>query len=101
MARIIQQGVSDILGQQIVIDNRSGAAGMIGTEAAARAAADGYTTFLGNIGTVSINPGVYAANMRFKPDRDHEPCDDLRRHTEHPDHPARLPREQRQRADHL
>ncbi len=73
VARIIQQGVSDILGQQIVIDNRSGAAGMIGTEAAARAAADGYTTFLGNIGTVSINPGVYAANMRFKPDRDLSP----------------------------
>src|SRR3954447_14676245 len=50
VARIIQHGVSDILGQQIVVDNRAGAAGMIGTEAAARAAPDGYTTFLGNIG---------------------------------------------------
>src|SRR5215471_5324914 len=51
VARMIQQGVSEILGQQIVVDNRPGAAGMIGTEAAARAASDGYTAFLGNIGT--------------------------------------------------
>src|ERR1700752_4800230 len=53
VARIIQHGVSDILGQQIVVDNRPGAAGMIGTESAARAGADCYTTFLGNIGTIS------------------------------------------------
>src|SRR4051812_15577355 len=73
VARIIQHGVSDILGQQIVVDNRAGAAGMIGTEAAARSAPDGYTTFLGNIGTISINPGVYASNMRIKPDKDLAP----------------------------
>jgi tripartite-type tricarboxylate transporter receptor subunit TctC len=73
VARIIQHGVSDILGQQVVVDNRPGAAGMIGTESAARAAPDGYTTFLGNIGTLSINPGVYASNMRIKPDKDLAP----------------------------
>ncbi len=73
VARMIQQGVGDNLGQQIVVDNRPGAAGMIGTEAAARAAPDGYTAFLGNIGTVSINPAVFAANMRIKPDRDLSP----------------------------
>ena len=73
VARIIQHGVSDILGQQIVVDNRPGAAGLIGTESAARAAPDGYTTFLGNIGTLSINPGVYASSMRFKPDKDLAP----------------------------
>jgi tripartite-type tricarboxylate transporter receptor subunit TctC len=73
VARIIQHGVSDILGQQIVVDNRPGAAGMIGTESAARSAPDGYTTFLGNIGTLSINPGVFAANMRIKPDKDLAP----------------------------
>jgi tripartite-type tricarboxylate transporter receptor subunit TctC len=72
VARIIQPGVSQILGQQIVVDNRPGAAGIIGTEAAARAAADGYTTFLGNVGTISINPGVYS-NMRIKPDKDLAP----------------------------
>src|SRR6195952_4463234 len=58
VARTIQAGVSEILGQQIVVDNRTGAAGIIGTEVAARAAADGYTTFLGNIGTLSINASV-------------------------------------------
>jgi tripartite-type tricarboxylate transporter receptor subunit TctC len=72
VARIIQPGVSQILGQQIVVDNRAGAAGIIGTDAAARAAPDGYTAFLGNIGTISINPGVNA-NMRVKPDKDFAP----------------------------
>ena len=72
VARIIQPGVSQILGQQIVVDNRAGAAGIIGTNIAARAAPDGYTAFLGNIGTISINPGVNA-NMRVKPDRDFIP----------------------------
>ena len=101
VARIIQQGVSEILGQQIVVDNRPGAAGMIGTEFAARAAPDGYTAFLGNVGTVSINPGVFAANMRIKPDKDLSPGHDLRRNAKHPDHPAGLPGQQRQRADRL
>jgi tripartite-type tricarboxylate transporter receptor subunit TctC len=72
VARIIQPGVGQILGRQIVVDNRSGAAGIVGTEAAARAAPDGYTAFLGNIGTISINPAVYS-NMHIKPDRDLAP----------------------------
>jgi tripartite-type tricarboxylate transporter receptor subunit TctC len=72
VARMIQSGVSQILGQQIVVDNRAGAAGIIGTDAAARAAPDGYTAFLGNIGTISINPGVNA-NMRVRPDKDLAP----------------------------
>lgn len=72
VARTIQTGVSEILGQQIVVDNRPGAAGIIGTEVAARAAPDGYTAFLGNIGTLSINASVYS-NMRIKPDQDLAP----------------------------
>jgi tripartite-type tricarboxylate transporter receptor subunit TctC len=72
VARMIQSGVSEILGQQIVVDNRPGASGIVGTETAARAAPDGYTAFLGNIGTISINPGVNA-NMRVKPDKDLAP----------------------------
>jgi tripartite-type tricarboxylate transporter receptor subunit TctC len=72
VARMIQPGVSQILGQQIVVDNRPGAAGIIGTDVAARAAPDGYTAFLGNVGTISINPSVNA-NMRVRPDRDLAP----------------------------
>src|SRR6202051_5362211 len=58
VARMIQPGVSQILGQQIVVDNRPGAAGIIGTDVAARAAPDGYTGFLRNFGTGLIKPGA-------------------------------------------
>jgi tripartite-type tricarboxylate transporter receptor subunit TctC len=79
VARVIQPGVGRILGEQIVVDNRPSAAGIVGTEVAARAAPDGYTTFLGNIGTISINPGVYPG-LRVKPDQDLAPvtmCADM------------------------
>jgi tripartite-type tricarboxylate transporter receptor subunit TctC len=59
VARIITPKMGEILGQQIVIDNRAGASGNIGLEAAGRAAPDGYTIFLGNIGTIAINPSVF------------------------------------------
>jgi tripartite-type tricarboxylate transporter receptor subunit TctC len=72
VARILQPGMSQILGRQIVIDNRLGAAGIVGTEAAARAAPDGYTAFLGNVGTISINPAIYS-DMHAKPDKDLAP----------------------------
>jgi tripartite-type tricarboxylate transporter receptor subunit TctC len=72
IARILQPGVSQILGQQIVVDNRLGAAGIVGTDAAARAAPDGYTAFLGNVGTISINPAVYS-DMRTRPGKDLAP----------------------------
>ena len=72
VARILQPGVGQILGQQVVIDNRTGAGGVVGTEFAARAAPDGYTAFLGNVGTISINPAVYH-DMHVKPDKDLAP----------------------------
>jgi tripartite-type tricarboxylate transporter receptor subunit TctC len=59
VARIIQPKLAELLGQPIVIDNRAGAAGNIGMAAAARSAPDGYTLYLGNIGTVAINPAVF------------------------------------------
>src|SRR6202163_4062441 len=59
VARIISPKLGEALGQQIVIENRPGASGNIGMEAAAKASADGYTIFLGNIGTISINPAVF------------------------------------------
>jgi tripartite-type tricarboxylate transporter receptor subunit TctC len=59
VARIISPKLGEILGQQIVVDNRPGASGNIGLEAAGKAPPDGYTVFLGNIGTIAINPGVF------------------------------------------
>jgi len=59
VARIIGPGLVKELGQQVVVDNRGGASGNIGVEVAARAAADGYTVLLGNIGTMAINPALF------------------------------------------
>jgi tripartite-type tricarboxylate transporter receptor subunit TctC len=79
VARVIQPGIGRILGEQIVVDNRPSAAGIVGTEVAAHAEPDGYTALLGNIGTISINPGVYPS-LRVKPDQDLAPvtiCADM------------------------
>jgi tripartite-type tricarboxylate transporter receptor subunit TctC len=59
VGRIVQPRLGELLGQQIVIENRAGASGNLGLEAAAKAAPDGYTVFLGNVGTVAINVGVF------------------------------------------
>jgi tripartite-type tricarboxylate transporter receptor subunit TctC len=59
VGRIMQPRLSELLGQQIVIENRGGAAGTIGMEVAARSAPDGYTLVLGNVGSTAINPGVF------------------------------------------
>ena len=59
VGRIIQPSLSELLGQQVVIENRPGASGNIGVEAAARSAPDGYTFVLGNVGSIAINPGVF------------------------------------------
>ena len=59
VGRILQPRLGELLGQQVVIENRAGASGNIGLEAAARAAPDGYSIYLGNVGTVAINPGVF------------------------------------------
>ncbi len=59
LARVLGQKMSDAWGQQVVIDNRIGANGIIGTEAAAKAPADGYTLHLGNISTLAVNPHLY------------------------------------------
>ena len=59
VGRIIQPNLSELLGQQVVIENRPGASGNIGVEAAARSAPDGYTLVLGNVGSIAINPGVF------------------------------------------
>ncbi len=59
LARVLGQRLGDTWGQQVVIDNRIGANGIIGTEAAAKAPPDGYTVYLGNISTLAVNPHLY------------------------------------------
>src|SRR6202162_1311592 len=59
VARIISPKLGEALGQTIVIENRPGASGNIGMEAAAKAPAGGYTMYLGNIGTIAINPAIF------------------------------------------
>jgi tripartite-type tricarboxylate transporter receptor subunit TctC len=59
LARTVSAKLSDILGQQLVIDNRAGAGGNIGTAAAARAEPDGYTLAYGTNGTHAINHALY------------------------------------------
>ena len=61
VARIIAPKMSELLGQQIVIENKAGASGNIGMEAAAKSPPDGYTVYLGNIGTIAINPAVFSS----------------------------------------
>jgi tripartite-type tricarboxylate transporter receptor subunit TctC len=69
MARIIADKLSTSLGQQVVVDNRGGAGGLIGTRAAAKAAPDGYTLLLGHTGTLGINPSLYQ-NAGYDPRKD-------------------------------
>jgi len=59
VGRILQPRMSELLGQQIVVDNRAGAAGNIGVEVAANSTPDGYTFLLGNVGTMAINPNIF------------------------------------------
>jgi len=60
LGRVVGQKMSDFWGQQVVIDNRIGASGIIGTEAAAKAPADGYTLYLGNVSTLALNPHLFS-----------------------------------------
>ena len=59
VARVLSPRLTEVLGQQVLVENRSGAGGNIGMEAGAKAAPDGYTIYLGNIGTIAINPALY------------------------------------------
>ena len=65
LSRMLSPRLSEALGQQIIIDNRGGAAGNIGAEIAAKSPPDGYTIVFAYSGTHSVNPSIYA-KMPFK-----------------------------------
>ena len=71
VARVVGQKLSDLWGQQVVIDNRGGANGMIGSDLVAKAVADGYTAVLGTIGPFAINASLY--KMQYDIVRDFAP----------------------------
>ncbi|HEY2135370.1 MAG TPA: tripartite tricarboxylate transporter substrate binding protein [Xanthobacteraceae bacterium] len=72
VARIVADKLGKALGQPVVIDNRGGAGGVIGTRLAAKAPADGYTLVMAHTGTTSINPTLYA-NPGYDPRKDFTP----------------------------
>ncbi|MFG5779062.1 Bug family tripartite tricarboxylate transporter substrate binding protein [Comamonas sp. J-3] len=72
LARIVGQSLGEELGQPVIIDNRAGAGGNIGGQFAARSAADGYTIFMGTVGTNAINEWLYK-KMPFNPNKDFAP----------------------------
>jgi tripartite-type tricarboxylate transporter receptor subunit TctC len=77
IARVLEPTLTKRLGQQIVIDNRSGAAGNIAVELVAQAPADGYTLLVGNISTNSINPHLFAGRTKVNALRDLAPISKL------------------------
>ena len=72
LARVLGQFISKDLGQPVIIDNRAGAGGNIGTQLVARAAPDGYTILMGTVGTHAINQSLYP-KLAFDPIKDFAP----------------------------
>jgi tripartite-type tricarboxylate transporter receptor subunit TctC len=71
-ARLVAPTMSQLLGQPVVIDNRTGAGGLVGTAAALSAKPDGYTLLMGSTGTLTVGPNTF-------PNWPHDPIRALRR----------------------
>ena len=72
IGRIVAEKLSASLGQQVIVDNRGGAAGVIGTRVAKAAPPDGYTLVMATSGSIAINPTLYA-NPGYEPRKDLAP----------------------------
>ena len=72
LTRIIAQKLTEQLNQQVIVDNRSGAAGIIGTEMAARATPDGHTLVVGFVGSFAVSPSL-RARLAYDPIKDFQP----------------------------
>ena len=72
VARLVGQRLTETWGQQVIVDNRPGAGGVIGTELTARSAPDGHTMMIGTITSHAINP-VLHKKLNFDPIRDFQP----------------------------
>ncbi len=72
LSRVVAQRLTETLGQQAVVENRSGAGGIIGTEMGAKATPDGYTLTMAASGAFAVNPGLYS-KLPYDPTRDFMP----------------------------
>jgi tripartite-type tricarboxylate transporter receptor subunit TctC len=72
VGRVVADKMSQLLGQSIVVDNRGGAGGTVGTKAVAKSEPDGYTLLAGYTGTLAIGPSLYR-NVGYDPRKDFEP----------------------------
>jgi len=72
LGRVLAQRLSETLGQQVIVDNRPGAGGTIGSDVVAKAAPDGYTLMFATVGTQSINGSLYK-RLPFDPQKDFTP----------------------------
>lgn len=91
-ARTMAERMGQVLGQQIIIDNRGTGGGNVGTRAASKSPADGYTLLLGHTGTITINPVLYT-NAGYQPEKDFVPVGAIASIPlaliVHPTHPAK------------
>jgi tripartite-type tricarboxylate transporter receptor subunit TctC len=72
LGRTVSIRMSELLGQQVVVENTSGGAGITGTMRVVTAPPDGYTILLGSVGTHAYNPAIYQ-NLRYDPNKDFTP----------------------------
>jgi tripartite-type tricarboxylate transporter receptor subunit TctC len=72
VGRILADKLGPLLGQTVLVENRVGAGTLVGTEAAAKAAPDGYTLLLGGLSNIALNPGLYA-KLPYDPLKDFTP----------------------------
>lgn len=72
MGRVFAQRLSETLGQPVIVENISGAAGIVGTNRVAKAAPDGYMFLLGSVGTQAYNPALYK-KLPYNPAADFAP----------------------------
>lgn len=97
VARMISPKLGEALGIQVVVDNRAGAQGIVGTELAAKSPPDGHTMFMGTLGNIAVNPVLWGNKLPFNMERDFAPLtqvvDVWFLQMIHPSLPAKTPRE--------
>ncbi len=97
VARMISPKLGEALGTTVVVDNRAGAQGIVGTEIAAKSPPDGHTLFMGTLGNIAVNPVLWGNKLPFNMERDFAPLtqvvDVWFLQMLHPSVPAKSPRE--------